>query len=454
MREKVHQQQQLVPVVVRHEHGDELRKMSEVLDALPEATTLVHADLVREGTRPGKGRKGLSAEQVLRILLIKQINDHSYDELAFHLADSNSYRWFCRIGIGERCPDRTTLQKAIKRVRPETCEAINRMLVRFALGKKIERGEKVRTDCTAVESNIHHPNDSSLLWDCVRVLSRLMGRAHDDFGVSYNDHTRRAQRRAQGISFAKSTQARLPLYRDLLAVADKTVSQARRVAERLDQVQVADMMQMVKAQAIATELRHFTGLSERVISQTERRVLRGESVPASEKLFSIFEPHTDIIVKDNREPIYGHKICLSAGPSGLVTDVVIEQGNPADVTLAVKMMQRQRDLFGKAPRQAAFDGGFASRANLADIKKLGVRDVAFSKRVGLAITAMVRSTRVYRHLRNFRSGLEGIISRVKRGFGMRRADWRGLASFKASVLASVLAANFVTVARHLIAALG
>ena len=180
--------------------------------------------------------------------------------------------------------------------------------------------------------------------------------------------------------------------------------------------------------------------------------MRGESVPAADKVLSIFEPHTDIIVKDNREPIYGHKVCLTSGPSGLVTDVVVEKGNPADVTLTVEMIERHRALFGHVPRQASFDGGFASRTNLRAIKKAGVQDVAFSKRLGLKITEMVKSSWVYRRLRNFRSGIEGVISFLKRGFGMARCIWSGFASFKAYVLASTVSCNLLVVARHQLAA--
>jgi IS5 family transposase len=450
MRQIIHQQTALGPAIIKHSHADELKKISEVLDQLPQAAQLVHASLVHPKTKR-LGRKGMSAEQVLRAMLIKQMNGFSYEELAFHLADSNVYRWFCRLGIGDKPPSRSTLQKGIKRVQAETWDAINRLLVHYAVEHKIERGDKIRTDCTAVETNIHHPNDSSLLWDCVRVLTRLLHVARDQFGLAFNDHSRRARRRTQGIAFAKSAPARLPLYRDLIKVTGRTVGQAKLVTEQLGKLDL-DFMQALKAQGLATELGEYVAMAEKVISQTERRVLQGESVPAAEKLLSIFEPHTDIIVKDNRQPIYGHKICLTAGASSLVTDVVVEKGNPADVTLAVEMINRQKEIFGKAPRQASFDGGFASRENLTVIKKLGVSDVAFSKRVGLQITDMVKSAWVYRRLRDFRSGLEGIISFLKRGFGLARCAWKGFPSFKAYVTASVLSCNLLIVARHLIAA--
>lgn len=455
MRKMVPDQLHLVPVGIAHIHALELRQMSAVLDQLPEAMKLVHADLVR---RPGKkidakkGRNGMTAEQVLRALVVKQMNDFSYEELSFHLADSNTYRSFCRLGINQTSPTKSTLQKNIKRVRAETWETINRQIVLHAAAIGIESGKKVRTDCTVVESNIHYPTDSTLLWDSVRVLVRLMSEANELFGLSFTDHSRRAKRRAMGILNAKSNKQRLPLYRDLLKVTDKTLGSAQRIAGELDEVKVGDMMALVRAVALAQQLRHYCDLAKRVISQTQRRVLGEESVPATEKLVSIFEPHTDIIIKDKRETLYGHKICLTAGASGLVTDVVVEGGNPADSTLAVEMVERQRALYGKVPRQVSFDGGFTSRGNLEAIKKLGVEDVAFSKGRGLPITEMVKSSWVYRCLRNFRAGVEGTISFLKRVFRLDRCSWSGFGSFKAYVFGSVLACNLLVVARHLLSA--
>ena len=139
---------------------------------------------------------------------------------------------------------------------------------------------------------------------------------------------------------------------------------------------------------------------------------------------------------------------ITGSASGLFTDLVIEQGNPADVTLATRMITRQKEIFGRVPRQAAFDGGFASRDNLNAIKQLGVKDAAFAKKRGLAITEMAKSTWVYKKLRDFRAGIEGMISYLKRCFAMDRCNWRGFASFRAYAWSSVLTANFLLVARH------
>jgi IS5 family transposase len=453
MRRIVHDQLPVVPQVIPHDHARELSRISAVLDELPEAAELIYADLIdRRGkpVDPDKGRDGMTAEQVLRALVVKQMNQYSYEELAFHLADSTTYRWFCRLGIEQKPIEKSTLQKNIKRVRAETWETINRKLVLYAAEHGVETGAKVRTDCTVVESNIHKPTDSSLLWDSVRVLVRLMGEAEENFGVSFTDHSRRAKRRALGILNAKSSEQRSLLYRDLLTVAEKTVSNAERIAGELDKANVLGVLDLLRAGALARQIRHYVTLAKRVIDQTERRVLNGESVPAQEKIVSIFETHTDIVVKDRRETLYGHKISLTSGASGLVTDVVVEEGNPADSTLAVKMVERQRAIYGKVPRQASFDGGFTSKSNLATIKELGVEDVAFSKRGTLQITDMVKSSWVYRRLRNFRAGIEGTISFLKRVFGLDRCTWSGFASFKAYVCGSVLACNLLVLARHLL----
>lgn len=455
MRRTVHDQLHLVPNSIVHGHARELRRMSAVLEQLDGTVALVHADLVRRGSTQvdaSKGREGMTAEQVLRACIVKQMNGFSYEALAFHLADSNTYRAFCRIGVVDKSPSKSRLQKNIKRVSATTWDAINRRIVLFAAAKGIEAGRRVRTDCTVVGSNIHEPTDSSLLWDGVRVLVRLMGEASKDFGLSFSSRRRRAKRRAMGIITAKSSEQRLPLYRDLLRVTGETITSAERIAAELEELEPVDIVLMLRGGALARRLRHYVELTRRVILQTERRVLRGESVPATEKLVSIFEAHADIIVKDRRDTLYGHKICLTSGGSGLVMDVVIERGNPADSTIAVKMVERQRDLYGKVPRQATFDGGFTSAKNLADIKALGVEDVAFSKGRGLSIADMVKSTSIYRCLRNFRAGIEGTISFLKRSFGLDRCCWSGFPSFNAYVHASVLACNLLVVARHLLSA--
>lgn len=441
MRRMIRQQPPLMQVQIDHEHAWELAAISDTLDSMPEVLTGIERDL-SAGRRGDVGRPGMSAEQVLRALVVKQMNGYSYDQLAFHLADSATYRTFCRIGSFERPPSKSTLQENIKRLRSETLSAVHRAVLRIAAECGVEDGQTIRGDCTVVETDIHAPRDSMQLWDTVRVLVRLLKRARAECGVRFINHSRRAKRRALGIGQTGNQTRREKLYRDLLRVTASTLADADNAASVLDKRPVAG------AGALAAKLRRMSAIGHRVIDQTQRRVLGGEAVPAEEKIYSIFELHTNLIVKKAGEAEYGHKICLTTGVSSLVLDCVVLTGNPADSTLPVEMTRRHQSLYGAVPGEVAFDGGFTSRENLEALKAMGVKEVVFSKHRGLMLHEMVSSSWVFKCLRNFRAGIESGISFLKRCFGLTRCLWRGFASFKAYVWASILSANLLGLARH------
>lgn len=308
-------------------------------------------------------------------------------------------------------------------------------------------------DCTVVETSIHAPTDSSLLLDCVRVLTRLMRQAQELLGddeILFHNRTRRAKRRYREIGQARRQARRLRAYRDLIRVTEEVSGWAQHNVKVLYQAGTGDELEASAARALGIQLTHFLELTDTVLTQTRRRVLLGESVPAAEKLVSIFEDHTDIIRKDPRDTLYGHKICLTGGRSSMILDCVVLEGNPADSTLAQQMIERQGQIYQRSPRQAVFDGGFASRDNLHAIKSNGVQDVAFAKRAGLTISDMVRSTWVYKRLRNFRAGIEGNISFLKRIFGLDRCSWKSFPSFQSYVWGSILSFNLLVLARHLL----
>ncbi len=438
------------------DHARELKTISDLLDLEPRISELILRDLqaASGGPRARTGAGGMTAEQVVRALLIKQMNGFSYRELAFHLADSRTYRTFCRLGIAETTPSKSTLAANIKALRAETLEQVHRLILSIAEATGVEKGRKVRVDCTVVESFIHAPTDSWLLWDCVRVLSRLMRQARELLGgdeILFHSRIRRAKKRYRAIGQARRKARRLRAYRDLIRVTEEVSGWAQHSAKVLQEAATRDAPQASVAQALGAQLTHFLELTERVLDQTRRRVLLGESVPATEKLVSIFEDHTDIVVKRSYETLYGHKICLTGGRSSMILDCVVLEGNPADSTLAQQMIERQGEIYQRPPRQAVFDGAFASRDNLNAIKSKGVQDVAFAKRAQLAISDMVRSAWVYKRLRNFRAGIEGNISFLKRIFGLDRCTWRSFPSFRSYVWSSILSFNLLILARHLLA---
>ena len=444
MREKWQKQMPLVDPAGRHPQEMELESISSII-----STTAIIVDRVLQDLNRGKiirrrkGANGMSADQVLRAGIVMFLFDCTYEELAFHINDSRSLRRFCGIGIADRGFKKSALNKNIKAISPETWDAILRDIVGYAKDQGIEKGRKARIDSTVVETDIHAPSDSRLLWDCVRVLSRLIQKAKEDTGVGFSDRQKRAKRRMVAIQYAKNKSKRIAAYKDLLKVTHQVCGYARRSIQALENsagISSRGLLLMV-------ELNHYLDLTARVIDQSERRVLNGKKVPAEDKIVSIFETHTDIICKDNRDTYYGHKICLTGGASNLILDCNILKGNPADTSLVEHMLDRQKNIYGRYPLKVALDGGFASKDNLRKAKERKIKDVCFAKKRGLSETDMCRSEYVYKKLRRFRAGIESGISWLKRSFGLTRCHWKGWRSFKCYVLGSVVAANLLTIAR-------
>jgi IS5 family transposase len=440
MRQERIIQASIFDVFAPHEIGRELRAMSRWLDRHRQLLSAVAADLRRDDLKR-TGRHGLPAEAVLRCGLLKQYRQLSYQELAFHLQASASFRAFARLPVGW-CPKKSVLQKTISAVRAETWEQINRVLLTSAKEEQIESGAVLRLDSTTSAALLHEPSDSSLLWDAVRVMVRLLRQADGlCVGATWRNHRRLAKKRALAIKYSRSPVERIKLYRELIAVTRATLGHLQAAATQMP------MNSGLAAEAWHAQVRHYRPLIERIIAQSERRVLYGETVPAPEKLVSLFETHADIILKGSREPCYGHKLNLTSGRSGLIRDLVIETGNPADSERFLPMLDRHIAFYGGAPHQAAADGGYATHDNLGQAKARGVAEVAFHKRRGLAVEDMVKSHWVYRKLRNFRAGIEAGISCLKRAYGLARSTWRGLEHFKAYVWSSVVAYNLALLAR-------
>src|SRR5437588_12240746 len=407
-------------VFAGHEIGCELKAISQWLDQQRALVSLVAGDLRRHGLRE-TGRRGLPAETVMRCALLKQQRQLSYEELAFHLEDSASFRAFARLPL-RWSPKKSVLHQTISAICASTWEAVNRALLVSAQQNKLESGATVRIDSTVSAALMHSPSDSTLLWDAVRVMTRLLRRAEALPGapaVQWRDRRRVAKKRARAIDYGRGKAKKRTLYRELIAAAQATRAELQAAAEGLaEPVGIA-------AERWRAGVDHYLPLIARIMAQSERRVLKGEAVPAGEKLVVRFEPHADIIVKGGRDVQYGHKLNLVTGPSGLVLDVVVETGNPADAERFLPMLERQIARCGVPPRQVAADGGYASQDNLTAAKARGVTDVAFHKKRGLAVEDMVKSRWVYRKLRNFRAGIEAGISCLKRAYGLAPAPGAG-----------------------------
>lgn len=382
----------------------------------------------------------MTVDSVLRCAILKHYRQLDYRTLAFYLRDSMSFIEFARLDP-QHPPSKSTLQALISAISPATWEVLNVKLLGNASDAGIENGAVIRVDSTATETAILMPSDSALLYAAVRVMVRLLKAARKLGEVSYSDHRRKAKRRAYAILFARTHARRRPLYEQLLAVTRTTLGYLEQACGQLEN--------QPHTQAWCARVAHYRPLIEQVIAQTQRRVIEGARVPASEKLVSLFEPHTDIIVKGQRDVQYGHKLTLSSGRSGLVLDVIVEDGNPADQSCLLPVLDRHIQQYGQPPRELAADGGYATADNLAEAKQRGVEHVMFSKPAGLSVEAMAGDRWLYNKLRKFRAGIEAVISYLKRCFGLSRCNWKGLAHFHAYVHSAVFTHNLLVLTQRL-----
>lgn len=442
MRETHTAQTSIFDFYSKHEFSDFLHELSCVLDDHPDLLGLLETDLLTGGAQ-ATGRKGLSVESIFRCMLLKQITQVSYKMLAFHLADSHSYRTFAR--LDRDCyPGKSALSGNIRRLRPETLKTVFETLAIKIVDEGTMSLDVLRVDSTVVSSNIAPPLDSQLLDDGIRVLSRLFSKSRDTTGVKLRltDYRQKSRSLAAGIFYAKKAE-KDALYEELVPLAWKVIEQSERA---IQQVRQKCDCESVSTSWIA-QVEHFQSLLRKVIDQTQRRVFNDEEVPAREKVVSLFEPHTDIIIKGSRDIAYGHKVNLASEKHGFITVVMIEEGNPSDAERFIPLLEKHQSLYGCIAQTTIADGGYASLDNVAKGKMLGVKRVAFHKQNGVTLKAMGLQKKTLKRLKDFRAGIEGNISELKRAFGATRALWKGEDGFMSFVWASVISYNLTRLVR-------
>jgi IS5 family transposase len=387
------------------------------------------------------------------MLVVRRLYDWSYADTERFVGDSLVLRQFCRLGL-ERAPDDTTLIRWAGLVRPATLERLHAHVVGLARALTVTRGRRLRTDGTVVEAAVRYPRDSGLLADGVRVLSRVLGRARAVAGAAasalFRDRTRGAERLARAIGETArqrgeaAAAARRGAYRRLLAVARASLRQAAAVRDRL--ATSADRA----GQRLLRQLDRFVPLVERVVDQTVRRVVRGEAVPAPEKLLSLFAPRTAVVRrgKAGHPTEFGRKVWLDEVDGGIVSRYAVLDGNPPDDQQLVPGLAHHRRLFGRPPDLVAADRGVSSPENERVAQEMGVRRVALPK-PGRCTPERRRHERQpwFRRAMRFRAGAEGRISVCKRRGFLGRCRDRGDDATERWVGWGVLTANLSTIAR-------
>ena len=408
-----------------------LQKISEILQKYMSFLQKVAEDFKTPKGSPA-GAKGMTIEQVVRVAVLKQLRQLGYEELYDELSDNISYRRFAKIHEGE-VPGKTTLNENIKMISSEGWEEIHKVTVKTAQELGVEKGKKVRMDSTSVESNIHYPTDGELLWDCVRVIDRIIEGVMDEYSdmeIGYHNHTKRAKKRRYRIVNTSSKEKREEAYKDLLKVSRMTGEYGESCVEQLEErVRQGD----VEARVYKEDLAGYLESLNTIINQTERRVLSEEKVEAKDKLVSIFETHSDILAKSKRKVVFGHKILLSGGKSNLILDCVIERGNWSDSVFFGNGIDRLKERYDIHPEEIATDGGFASKVNYDYAVGKGIKKVLFTKKCSSKIVELVKTSRAYKRLKRFIAGIEGCISAAKRSYGLSRCTWKGWRSFQSYV---------------------
>jgi len=435
-----------------------LQSISDFLDDHEEMIEAVRRDLERGLKNPGTGRSGLTPPQVLRSLILMRVKNWNYRELRERITDGYTLRQFTDFYC-QPVPKHDAFNRAFNRLTPETLQAVNELVVQAAVDVGLEDGQRLRVDTTVVQTDIHHPTDSTLLWDVVRVVTRLVLRlsaAVQQRIQRFRNRTRAARRRMQEVQrmtpkerYERQTEK----YRELIGVTEEVVNSAQKVVEQTRKARGKDLVAEMAIPALRKEIDHYCELGDRVIDQARRRVLQGEQVSTAEKIYSIFETHTDLIKRGKvLTPVeFGHKVFLAESAQGLITQYEVLEGNPGDDQQVEPSLARHQENFRRAPAVYSSDRGFFSETNVKSCKKKGVKVVCIPQRGGKKTVQRqaYEKSPAFKEGQRFRAGIEGRISVLFRGRGMKRCLAEGRRRFELLVGAAVLANNLMRIAAML-----
>ena len=372
---------------------------------------------------------------MVRSALYKEIKKLDYRELEYAQEDSRICGLF--IKLEGRSPfSFEVFHKYISRIRGESLRRLMVEINRIMMQEEgIEDGKSLRTDSTVVETDIHYPTNNALIWDCIKTSHRLLKKLEEAGKLGkVRNYQKQGKKNEFKINNTKKKEKRAELFKKQLKLFRCSINQVSKVVEGV--ITGIDLGVM----SIVAELKGLLPKIEKVYDISYRHEILGENVPNREKIFSIYEEHTDIIVKGSREVAFGHKVNLTTGRSNLILDCEIAAGNPRDSNLYEGVLARVRSDYGIQPRDMVSDGAYASLRNQEKAKEYGIVNIVFNKIIG-SLKNVVQSVHMETRLKKWRSGMEAVVSNVKRGFNLFRCDWKGREHFDAKVLWSVIAYN-------------
>lgn len=412
----------------------ELSLIDTILGQHPHFLLILQEDIAAGVSKSVFGRKDTpSVEQIVRAAIYKELKRLEYRELEYHQSDSRICALF--IKIDELRPYSFQMyQKYISKIKPENLQKILIELNRIAINEGLEDMQSIRQDSTVVQANIHYPTNNSILWDCIKEANRLLSHLKEEVnGLKYMDYSTEAKKTYFKINNTKSQDKRTELFKKQLVLYVKTINQLSNIIKKKPGSSIEAMVWIL----LIEEHKKVMQLVYEMVYQKE---ICGIKVPNEEKIFSIYERHTDIIVKGGREVEFGHKVNLCTGRSNLVLNCDVLRGNPSDTSLFDGALNSVITNYGITPRDSATDGGFASLENQAKAIEKGIVNIVFNKVVG-SLQNIASSKNMETRLKKWRSGIEANISNLKRRFNLSRCNWKGWEHFVAKVLWSVIAYN-------------
>jgi transposase, IS5 family len=438
---------------------DDLLDPVDLLLDDPALVDLVRQSLAKRSPRSTRtGRPGMAPDRLLRCCVMKHLKGWSFRDLERELRSNLLYRRFTHFDA-EVTPEFTVFSRSFALLSPAVTAEIHQRVVHLACEQGIAQGEKIRTDSTVVESNVHYPTDSSLLGDGIRVLSRSLERIAEECktgAVAVVDHGRAVKHRLLEISRAaksltEANQKRMRhSYQKLLALTRGVVRQASQVVERWKKGRLKVVGTVLGVATQIGQLRHFLPLVENVIRQTKERVVKGNT-HVEDKVLSLFEPHTEVIRKGkaHKPSEFGRLVRIDEVENGIVSGYQVLTGNPADTTSWMPALEQHQASFGRAPEMATADRGFFSAKNEREAEDLGVKKVALPARGRLsAKRAKHQKQRWFRRALRWRAGIEATISTLKHPFSMWRATYKGGHGFERYVGWCVITKNLFSIARY------
>lgn len=431
------------PVV---EYCEDYVAISQVLAANPEILDAFHED-VKELSQGGSGgREGdYTSENLLRALIVQGMEGLSLRKTVVKIGTTPFLQGFLKLRK-QVAMDHTFLDKCRLAIRPATQRKINELLAGYAVRIGAVDPTVIRADTTVVDADIHYPTDSSLLWDVWRVATRMLddARGLDPILAGLRFHTKKIKGLHLFITrYSKSTSAKRQRavkekFRTLIERTGRIVEEAAAFVER------AARSASLELQALASGLEDYLPTMATIHQNAVRAQLRGETVPASERVFSLFEPHTELIQRGRRgKPIeFGHKILLCQTMEKFITDYEVFDKHPADNSLTKEVIERHEKLYGNTPDLLAADKGFRPDAEtFAELEEL-VDTLAIPARLQDYADKMMVFCQA------FRAGIEGTISVLKRAFRLSRCFFQGFKGFVSAVGWGVFSHNLRILARQ------